>query len=131
MTTNEIRIPVINLSIHDVSGDISKTDVNSVIERTLFDDFIADADEIEKHTTVAYLMMGVAGGNLFPVRARWYSVESLGDKVINGQEECSFKLELIEQFDLGLFEVEYVYDAKYDAELPKYIVINNINKKVS
>lgn len=131
MTNNEIKIPVINLSIHDVSGDISKPDVNSVIKRTLFDEFLADADEIVQYTTVAYLIMGVAGGTLFPARARWYSVESLGDEVINGQEGCSFRLELIDQFELGSFDVEYVYDPEYDAELPKYVVINNINKKVS
>ena len=131
MTTNEIKIPVINLSIHDVSGDISKPDINSVIKRTLFDEFIADADEIEKYTAVAYLMMGVAGGTLFSARARWYSVVSLGDEVVNGEEGCSFKLELVEQLELGSFDVEYDYDAKYDAELPKYIVLNNINKKVS
>ena len=131
MTTNEIKIPVINLSIYDVSGDISKPDVNSVIKRTLFDEFLADVDEIVQYTTVAYLIMGVVGGTMYPTRARWYSVECLGNKVINGQEGCSYGLKLIDQFEIGSFDVEYVYDAESDAELPKYIVINNINKKVS
>lgn len=131
MTPDEIKIPVINISIHDVSGDISNPDLNSVIKSTLFDEFIADADEIEKYTNVAYLRMGVAGGTLFPARARCYRVESLGNEVVNGGEGCSFRLKLIDQFELGSFDVEYVYDAEFDAEIPKYIIINNINKKGS
>lgn len=128
MIPDEIKIPVLALSIQtDTRND---NDFRSYNEKTFVENILCDENELEENTEGAYLIVRIVDQIIYPVYAKWYMIK-VEKEVVNGEEEYSIGLCLVGEFEDESFEIEYEYDVELDMEMPRYIIINNINKKVS
>ena len=128
MIPDEIKIPVLAISIQtDTRND---NDFRSYNEKTFVENILCDENELEENTYGAYLIVRIVDQIIYPVYAKWYMIK-VEKEFVNGEEEYSIGLCLVGEFEDESFEIEYGYDVEHDMEMPKYIIINNINKKVS
>lgn len=124
MIPDEIKIPVLAISIQtDTRND---NDFRSYNEKTFVENILCDENELEENTEGAYLIVRIVDQIIYPVYAKWYMIK-VEEEVVNGEEEYSIGLCLVNEFDSGSFDIEYGYDVELDLEIPKYIVFNNIS----
>jgi hypothetical protein len=57
----------------------------------------------------------------------WVKIEDIERKHKNGNDQWNVKVEVIEEFEAGSFDVEFGLDHKMDLEVPRYVVFSNVN----
>ena len=128
MIPDEIKIPVLAISIQtDTRND---NDFRSYNEKTFVDNILCDENELEENANGAYLIVRIVDQIIYPVYAKWYMIK-VEEDFVNGEDGYSIGLCLVGEFEYESFEIEYEYEEEMNMEMPKYIIIKNINKKVS
>ena len=124
MDNNKLKIPVVVITIVDMSSEANAMNEELLDKNTYYNQTLCNADKLKELGDVAHLFVAVNDNDndksKYPLTVKWLRV---GDDVIN-VEDGSFQFEKIADFNIGSFDVEYSYDAEIDEEIPKYIVIS-------
>lgn len=57
----------------------------------------------------------------------WFRIKDIEKKQLNGEDQLDVKVDVIEEFDSGSFDIEFGLDEKMDTDVPKYVVFNDVN----
>ena len=60
----------------------------------------------------------------------WVDVHDIEKKKVMGKDQWDVKVEVIEEFNSGSFDVEFGLDEKMDTEVPKYAVPQKVDNNL-
>ena len=60
-------------------------------------------------------------------KVEWVRVQAIETKIVDREDKHNVKIEVIEELEPDSFEVEFGLDTKADIEVPKYVVLKNVN----
>ena len=60
----------------------------------------------------------------------WVDVHDIEKKKVMGKDQWDVKVEVIEEFNSGSFDVEFGLDEKMDTEVPKYAVPQTVDNNL-